>query len=229
MKLLLTCEHGGNKVPSTYRSLFQDADRVLQSHRGWDPGALGLFDLLKADADAHFHSTISRLLVELNRSPHHPALFSRYTKSLPLQERKKLLERYYLPYRSVVEEQVAQWIAKREAVMHVAAHSFTPVLNSEVRTLDIGLLYDPTRKTEKQWALRWREAMLAIDPTLEVRMNKPYLGKADGFPTHLRKLHRAHYAGIELEVNQGHLVNGRFPKDLMTLVRESLIRSLPAR
>lgn len=228
MKLLLTCEHGGNKVPSTYRSLFQDADTVLQSHRGWDPGTLGLFDLLKEDADAHFHSTISRLLVELNRSPHHPALFSRYTKSLPLQERKKLLERYYLPYRSVVEEQVAQWTAKREAVMHVAVHSFTPVLNSEVRTLDIGLLYDPKRKTEKQWAERWREAMLAIDPALEIRMNKPYLGKADGFPTHLRKLHRAHYAGIELEANQGHLVNGRFPNGLMALVRESLIRSLPA-
>ncbi|MCC7501763.1 MAG: N-formylglutamate amidohydrolase [Flavobacteriales bacterium] len=226
MKLLLTCEHGGNKVPSTYRSLFTGADEVLRSHRGWDPGALGLFELLKADADAHFHSTTSRLLVELNRSPHHPALFSRFTRSLPVPERKKLLERYYMPYRSAVEEQVSKWTAKREAVMHVAVHSFTPVLNGEVRTLDIGLLYDPMRRTEKQWAERWREAMLAIDGTVEVRMNKPYLGKADGFPTHLRKLHRAHYTGIELEVNQGHLVNGKFPKDLVTLVRESLRRSL---
>lgn len=226
MKLLLTCEHGGNKVPSTHRSLFKDAAVVLRSHRGWDPGALGLFDLLKGDADAHYHSTTSRLLVELNRSPHHPALFSRFTKALPLADRKKLLERYYLPYRAAVEAQVAQWTAKREPVMHVAVHSFTPVLNGEVRTLDLGLLYDPARKAEKRWAERWREDLLAIDQTVEVRMNKPYLGKADGFPTHLRKLHRTHYAGIELEVNQGHLVNGKFPKDLCLLIRESLRRSL---
>ena len=226
MKLLLTCEHGGNKVPTIYRPLFKDTDAVLHSHRGWDPGALGLFERLNADADAHFHSTTSRLLVELNRSPHHPALFSRYTKPLPLTERKTLLGRYYLPYRAAVEEQVAKWATKPETVMHVAVHSFTPVLNSEVRTLDIGLLYDPSRRIEKQWALRWRDTMLAIDPTVEVRMNRPYLGKADGLPTYLRKLHPTHYAGIELEVNQGHLVNGKFPKDLALLVRESLKRSL---
>lgn len=226
MKLLLTCEHGGNTVPRPYRSLFDGAGNVLAGHRGWDPGALDLFRQLAPIADADHHATVSRLLVELNRSLHHPALFSPCTKGLPHAERQKILDLYYHPYRSAVERKVAQWVKEREQVMHVAVHSFTPVLNGEVRTMDIGLLYDPSRPAEKRWAARWRETLLALDRDLEVRMNSPYRGAADGLPTHLRRLHRTRYAGIELEVNQGHLRKGRFPKDLCHVVRESLVRSL---
>jgi len=229
MKLLLTCEHGGHVIPRPYKTLFAGAEDVLVSHRGWDPGALALFRTLVPLADATHQASVSRLLVELNRSPHHPALFSRFTKELSKVERELILKRHYTPYRNAVEHDVDRWTAKRGTVFHVAVHSFTPVLNGEVRTLDIGLLYDPSRKQEKQWAERWRSALLERDPALEVRMNRPYLGKADGLPTHLRRLHRTGYAGIELEVNQGHLVRGRFPKDLATAIRESLKRSFGTR
>lgn len=37
---------------------------------------------------------------------------------------------------------------------------------------------------------------------MNVRFNYPYLGKADGFTTHLRKKFKDNYIGIELEVNQ---------------------------
>ena len=40
--LLITCEHGGNRVPHAYRNLFASASRLLQSHRGYDAGALAL-------------------------------------------------------------------------------------------------------------------------------------------------------------------------------------------
>jgi predicted N-formylglutamate amidohydrolase len=226
MKLLLTCEHGGNKVPAAYRPRFAAAGTLLAGHRGWDPGALGLFDVLEPLADASFSSTTTRLLVELNRSLHHPALFSALTKDLPAADRERILARHYRPYRDAIDAHVARWRTKAERVMHVAVHSFTPVLNGEVRTLDIGLLYDPSRSVEKRWAERWRQELLTLAPDLEVRMNRPYLGKADGLPTHLRRLHRSGYAGIELEVNQGHLVRGRFPKDLCAILRTSLQRSL---
>jgi predicted N-formylglutamate amidohydrolase len=226
MKLLLTCEHGGNEVPAAYRTLFKGAADVLRGHRGRDPGALGLFRELEPLADAAFASTTTRLLVELNRSLHHPALFSRFTKGLPKEARERILEEHYRPHREAVEATTAYWTKAKEQVMHVAVHSFTPVLDGEVRTLDIGLLYDPARAAEKRWAERWRAAMLDIDPDLEVRMNRPYLGKADGLPTHLRRLHRTRYAGIELEVNQGHLRNGRFPQGLCAVIRTGLLRSL---
>ena len=41
-RLLLTCEHGGNRIPPEYRALFRGATAALASHRGWDPGALAL-------------------------------------------------------------------------------------------------------------------------------------------------------------------------------------------
>ena len=40
--LLRTCEHGGNRVPSAYRSVFRGARSALDSHRGQDMGALAL-------------------------------------------------------------------------------------------------------------------------------------------------------------------------------------------
>ena len=35
-----------------------------------------------------------------------------------------------------------------------------------------------------------------------MRYNYPYLGKADGFTTYLRKQFQTHYLGIEIEINQ---------------------------
>jgi predicted N-formylglutamate amidohydrolase len=38
--LLLTCEHGDNRIPREYAALFEGTKDVIASHRGWDPGAL---------------------------------------------------------------------------------------------------------------------------------------------------------------------------------------------
>ncbi len=76
MKFLLTCEHGGNEIPEEYQKYFINAGKVLNSHRGYDPGAMDLFIFLRDLADYSFYSTTSRLLIELNRSFHHPAVFS---------------------------------------------------------------------------------------------------------------------------------------------------------
>ncbi|MFI4875804.1 MAG: N-formylglutamate amidohydrolase, partial [Blastopirellula sp. JB062] len=45
--------------------------------------------------------------------------------------------------------------------------------------------------------------LLALNPDFRIRFNYPYLGKADGLTTSLRKkLTGDRYVGIELEVNQ---------------------------
>jgi predicted N-formylglutamate amidohydrolase len=38
--LVITCEHGGNRIPKPYRDLFHADQALLSSHRGFDPGAL---------------------------------------------------------------------------------------------------------------------------------------------------------------------------------------------
>src|SRR5690606_41948935 len=71
MKLVITCEHGGNFVPKKYQPLFKKQETVLQTHRGFDPGTLDLFQYLKPLSHFSIFSDTSRLLIELNRSLHH--------------------------------------------------------------------------------------------------------------------------------------------------------------
>ena len=202
MKLILTCEHGGNKVPPQYKDCFHDAEAALDSHRGYDPGALNLFQDLEVLADYGTYCETTRLLVELNRSLHHPQLFSRFTKALSASGKKELLELHYFPYRIKVESKISESIEKGEEILHISVHSFTPVLDGEVRKTDIGLLFDPSRSGEKEFCKQFRQRLKALKPDLVTRFNYPYLGIADGFPTYLRKKFAKGYNGIELEVNQ---------------------------
>lgn len=203
-QLVITCEHGGNSIPSAYRSLFVGADDVLASHRGYDPGALELAERLAQSIDAPlFYSTTSRLLVELNRSLRHPSLFSFYTRELSSERQAQVIEQHWRPYRTEVETELARLIASGRKVLHLSAHSFTPELNGEVRRADIGLLYDPRRTHESAFCASWRERLRVLDSSLIVRRNYPYLGTADGFTTALRQqFGDDSYSGIELEVNQ---------------------------
>lgn len=206
MKWLFTCEHGGNDVPKPFQALFTHQKTLLESHRGYDKGALELFESMKAGlADASFHSTTTRLLADLNRSEHHPDLFSEITRGLSDEAKMDILRRYWRPHRQDVERQVAAW-ARRDLVVHIAVHSFTPVLDGETRTADVGLLFDPKRPGEKSLCDAWKRALAKEKTGLRLKFNYPYKGTADGLTTHLRALNRPDkYIGIELEVNQDKL------------------------
>ena len=201
---MITCEHGGNRVPAKYWPLFRRHRAALESHRGYDPGALAVARDFAAAFDAELvYSTTSRLLVELNRSPNHPQLFSAIAKNLGAEERQRLLERYYCPYREWVESEVRRTVERGQRILHVSSHSFTPKLDGVERRADVGLLYDPRRPAEAEFCAAWQRVLKSADPRLVVRRNYPYRGYADGLTTYLRKLYpHPAYAGVELEVNQ---------------------------
>ena len=213
MKLILTCEHGGNKITMEYGKYFLKAGAALDSHRGYDPGALDLFRYLADLADHRNSSETSRLLVELNRSLHHPQLFSEYTKGLSDQQKEEILKHYYFPYRNAVESEIAEIINAGEEVLHISIHSFTPILKGEVRKTDIGLLFDPSRGREKEFCSLFKKKLKSVNLELVSRFNYPYLGIADGFPTYLRKVFPKSYMGIELEVNQKFVEEGNIMQE----------------
>lgn len=202
--LILTCEHGGNRVPREYAPLFRGAQRVLESHRGWDPGALELArTVARRLRRPLLAETTSRLLVEPNRSAHNPRIWSSFTKGLSRTERERILERWWRPHRTAVEDAVRAAVAAGHRVVHVAVHSFTPELDGEVRNADVSMLYDSRRQAETVLCRRWRTVLQRIDPTLRVRFNYPYRGDADGLTTWLRRQHPpSRYLGIEFEINQ---------------------------
>lgn len=207
---IITCEHGGNRIPAPYRPYFSGHEKLLQTHRGYDPGALPMARAFASVLTAPlYYSTVSRLLVELNRSPRHAHLFSEITKPLPPQIRSDIARRYYWPYRTEIENRIAQAVEGGRPVIHISSHSFTPELNGEVRNADIGLLYDSKRAGEAVLCRRWRTALKQHAPELRVRMNYPYSGSSDGLTAALRKRFASEsYIGIELELNQLHAQMG---------------------
>ena len=202
---LITCEHGGNRIPAPYRRLFREHRALLESHRGYDPGALVMArELATAFGAPLVASTVSRLVVDLNRSFGHPQHFSAATRGAPATLRAEIVARHYLPYRTEVERLVSRSVARARRVVHISSHSFTPELDGRVRRADVGLLYDPARHGEAVLCARWKASQVELAPEFRVRRNYPYAGKGDGLTSHLRLLFppRA-YVGIELEVNQG--------------------------
>ena len=227
-RLILTCEHAGNKIPAAYARLFRGADDVLASHRGWDPGALTLARLLaKRLRRPLLAVTWSRLFVEGNRAPHNPRIWSRFTKSLPREEREGILARYWRPHRAAVEDAVAS-AARRGRVVHVAVHSFTPKLDDEIRNAEVGFLYDSRRQREAALCRRWAQILHGLDPKLRLRHNYPYSGASDGLTTWLRKRHpEARYLGVEIEINQA-LVGSRVWRAFQENVAASLAELMAA-
>lgn len=200
-ELLITCEHAGNKIPVKFQPYFVDADDVLKSHRGWDPGAGELAKCISEALQAPLIAyPFSRLLIEPNRSEHHPKLFSEFTKILSGDVKNDLLNNYYRPHWKKVTDEIYKMISANKRVLHIGVHTFTSELNGGLREFDIGLLYDPSRTPEKRVAEEWKTNICS---RFSVRMNQPYKGKADGLITALRKLFSEEvYLGIELEVNQ---------------------------
>lgn len=206
--LIISCEHAGNAIPKEYQRLFAKQAALLQTHRAYDIGALALAKLLAQQADFHLFAKYSRLLVELNRSSHHPKLFSEITRPLDKFTKQAILQSYYFPYRVEIEQKIQTAVSDNQRVLHISVHSFTPSLNGQERNCDIGLLYDSRRENEREFCQTWKKTLLALNSDLKIRFNYPYSGQADGFTTYLRKcFSNKYYTGIELEVNQDFPLN----------------------
>lgn len=210
MKCVISCEHASNRVPPRFARVFNGKEKILSTHQAYDHGAAKLARKLAKELHAPVHlGAISRLLVDLNRSPtNRKTLFTQYSKKLEHSDRQLLLTKYFLPYREKVETDIGRAIARGRPVLHISVHSFSPVKRGKERNADIGLLYDPVRKHEKEMCVFLVKLLQKNVALLQVRRNYPYLGKTDGFTSFLRRKHPGKlYAGIEIELNQALVLN----------------------
>jgi predicted N-formylglutamate amidohydrolase len=200
---IVTCEHAGNRLPPSLRALARGLDRALGGYRSFDVGALLLARSLARRLDAPiFASSISRMVVDANRSEHNPAVFGALGRRLDPEARRRALEHWYRPHRERVESVISSR-ARRGRVVHLAVHTFAPGPLSRRGEVDFGILYDPRRPRERAFAERLRAAVLRRCPELRVGRNRPFLGRNDGLPTALRRRFGGHrYLGIELELSQ---------------------------
>lgn len=223
--LVISCEHAGNEVPPEWRSLFRGKDRLLASHRGWDPGALEAAQSFVRVMGVHqLHSNpTTRLLADPNRSEHNPAIWSEVTRGLPPESKERILGEYWRPWRIEVQAAVEEEIERSGWVFHLSVHTFTPVLKGVRRTMDVGFLYDPRNRNDVEFCKSWRGVLHELEPSLTVRMNAPYRGVSDGVVSAFRKnFGQRRYLGVELEINQRFLKKSE--KEWQRL-RESLATS----
>ncbi len=206
---VVTCEHAGNQVPKAYAYLFSQAKEDLNSHRGWDPGALKWAESLAKSLNVPlFSHPWTRLLAEINRSEGSPGLFSKYSIGLSKSVKNYVLDQYYRPHRMKVFNHISELIKEGNSVVHLGIHSFTPIWNGEKREVDFGLLFDDDRAFELEFCSKLKEQLDIQASEKQTRFNEPYHGKDDGFTTFLRQqLPAKKYLGIEIEINQQFIGN----------------------
>ena len=177
----------------------------------------------------HFKAPIvlgkfSRLLIDLNRNHQHKHAFSAVTKILPRSEREQIIAIYHRPHWEKIQLMIDKKIANGFSVIHLGVHSFTPILNGELRNAEIGILYDSRRKSEAKLAIAWQR-FLRNQSDFRVRRNYPYNGMYDGMTSNLRKRYpESQYRGFELEVNHDAL---KTPSD-RKLIEKLLIKTMQA-
>jgi predicted N-formylglutamate amidohydrolase len=129
-----------------------------------------------------------------------------------------------------VEAALDSVVRSRRVAVHIASHSFAPVLAGKKRTADVAFLYDPKRRAELRFVRTWQQELRRIRPDLKVRRNYPYRGDSDGLTTFLRTRFGSRlYLGIELEVNQSWYAGGKSGfRSLGRAIRDSLSETLRA-
>ena len=202
--VVLTCEHAVNTIPADYAPYFQGQDDMLNSHLGYDIGAQWVARTLQSQIHCDYvEASVSRLLIDCNRSLENPGHYSTLASILTETQQKHIEDHYYKPYRQEAMHYIAQHIAEKKQVLHLSIHSFTPIFAGKIRNAALGLLYDSKRHGEREVAREWRTLLMQKEPFYRVRMNYPYLGTSDGFTQSLRHLwHEKEYLGLELEINQ---------------------------
>ncbi|MCB1145953.1 MAG: N-formylglutamate amidohydrolase [Leptospiraceae bacterium] len=202
-QIVITVEHASNFVPEALLKYFKFQKEILDSHRAYDKFTSIIADNLSKRLQAPcIVGRNSRLICDLNRSLHSRTLFSEFVKDeLTQKDKEKLIFTYYSPFRKKTRDTIEKIIEEQKSVLHLSIHSFNPELNINRQNVELGLLYDPSREAEKQFALNLRR-FLAQE--FQVRLNFPYRGTDDGHTTALRKVFKSDdYLGIELEFNHG--------------------------
>lgn len=207
-RIILSCEHAGNQVPKKYKKLFVADFEILNTHRGYDIGISSVASKMqRLLACPLCQYPWTRLLIDVNRSCQR-SLFSEFSKQLDSPDKANLMNNYYKPYRHYLEELIFKQCDK-SGVLHISLHSFTPILKGQKRKADIGILYDPSRKQESQFAVELQCRLQELSG-LRVRRNYPYLGRSDGVTSWLRKKYtETQYLGIEIELNQASFISSK--------------------
>jgi len=179
---VLACDHASNRIPAEFGTLGLPP-ALLQEHIAWDPGAREVAERMARLLDAPLIlPRVSRLVHDCNRPEGSAEAIPVRSdihaipgnQDLTPEQRQDRGRRFYAPFHDALREIIGSKVSSRSAAILVTVHSFTPVYQGQVRTLELGILHDEDA--------RFADAMLGIarqKGDLSVSRNEPY-GPEDG-------------------------------------------------
>ncbi|HUC18541.1 MAG TPA: N-formylglutamate amidohydrolase [Acetobacteraceae bacterium] len=182
-QVVIICDHASNRIPESWGDLgLPPAAR--ETHIAWDPGALAVSRRLAARLGAPLiFSTVSRLVIDMNRPLGSPTLIPAISETTPIPgnanltaaDRRHRIETIYRPYHAAIDQLIGKVAAERTKTgllppSVVAIHSFTPVFKGVRRPWQVGVIHDADNRLSSLVLAR-----LSADPTLSVAENEPYV------------------------------------------------------
>lgn len=208
-RALLVCDHASRAIPRRLGRLGLP-DEATWRHIAWDIGAAELARALSRRLDATaVLAGYSRLVVDCNRRLEDPTCFVAYgdgqrvpgNEQLGEPERRWRAAACYEPYHKEIAARLRDFGRAGVAPALIAVHSFTPVLGSEARPWNVGVLWDRDPRIAVPLLARLR-----AERGLVVGDNQPYSGR---HPADYTVDHHADSAGLPhvcLEVRQDELL-----------------------
>jgi len=152
---VLVCDHASNRVPERLDTLGLEPD-LLADHIGWDPGAADVARRLAVHLDSPLVlSGYSRLVIDCNRPLGHAESIAERSAGVSIPgnlglsplERSIRIDTLFRPY----HDAIAGLLDRRShrPTLLISIHSFTPVLNGQLRPWHIGISH-------------WRDPRLAV-------------------------------------------------------------------
>jgi predicted N-formylglutamate amidohydrolase len=181
---VLVADHARNALPEEYGDLGLPAAE-FQRHIAYDIGVEQVTRRLAALTGAPaVMASYSRLLIDPNRGEDDPTLIRQLYDGtvvpanypIAAAERERRLESFYRPYHDAVGALIASvHAASGGSPLIISVHSFTPVMQGQVRPWQVGILWDLDDRAPRPLI-----EMLAEDRSLNVGDNEPYDGALRG-------------------------------------------------
>ena len=228
--IILVCDHASRRFPKALGTMGLDPF-ARRCHLAVDIGAGMLTERLAESLGVTaVLCQYSRLIVDCNRQLMDPGAFLEFgdgvivpgNRSLRQQDKDLRANDIYWPYHGAIEAQINRLRRMDVDPVFISIHSFTPVMNGESRTWEMGVLWDKDRVTAEIFVNDLREAGYLVGD------NEPYSGKA---PQDFTIDHHAEPIGIPhvgIEIRQD-LIHHDDGVERIAATMHKIIASIPAR
>lgn len=210
--ILLICDHASRRFPGSLGSMGLDP-AARRCHLALDIGAGALTEWLAESLGVTaVLCQYSRLIVDCNRQLMDPGAFLEFGDGIVVPGNRNLRQadkdiranEIYWPYHKAIDGQIERLSQQDVEPVFISIHSFTPVMNGEFRTWEMGVLWDQDRVTSEVFVHELRAAGYLVGD------NEPYSGKApqDFTIDHHAQPIRLPHVGLEIRQDLIHHDDG---------------------